>query len=400
MKIYKSIIILVLLSFPFGELLRIDLGSNIAIRPIDIFAGIGLVSLIGNILIKRRAPDNFLTIPVGIFFLIAFLSLVLNIGAYNVNQILIASLYLLRWISYASVFFILFQQNNNFKKTVKKILILEGSIILAFGYFQYFLYPNLRNLFYLGWDEHNFRMFSVFLDPNFAGVFFVLYMLFCMGLLTQKELVKNSKLKTFIIISIVFTFGAIFLTYSRSAVAMLIVGLVSFAILVHKTKYLIVLFFAVLVIMISLIPTFNKENTNFFRTASSYARVESYSNALRISRDHMLFGVGFNTYRYAQQDYGFKRAIAKFPAHADAGVDNSFIFLIATTGIIGLTAYANILLSIIKFAKNSYKSENNILGVSVIVSLIGLVVGSLFINSLFFPSIMLWIWIFLGTFQA
>ena len=37
-----------------------------------------------------------------------------------------------------------------------------------------FVYPDLRNLWYLGWDPHYYRVFATLLDPNYVGILLVL----------------------------------------------------------------------------------------------------------------------------------------------------------------------------------------------------------------------------------
>jgi len=64
-----------------------------------------------------------------------------------------------------------------------------------------------------------FRMFSVFLDPNYTGSFLVLYFLFIGDLIY-----KRKKQHKYLIAIFILTLIAIFLTFSRSALLMLIVG--------------------------------------------------------------------------------------------------------------------------------------------------------------------------------
>ena len=71
-------------------------------------------------------------------------------------------------------------------------MLISGSLIVLLGFIQLMFYPALRNLYYLGWDEHLYRMFSTFLDPNFAGAFFVLFTLFVIDMsLRYKKEFKN-----------------------------------------------------------------------------------------------------------------------------------------------------------------------------------------------------------------
>lgn len=131
---------------------------------------------------------------------------------------------------------------------------------------------------------------------------------------------------------------------------------------------------------------FNIENINLFRIASSEARIDSAKNALTIIKSNLLTGVGFNSYRYAQIRYGIrKEQSAGTISHADAGTDNSFLFVLATTGFVGLILYLFMWFKIFKIAS-----------ALAIVSIFGVFIDSLFINSLFYPFVMLWLWIILA----
>ena len=57
---------------------------------------------------------------------------------------------------------------------VSLLLLFSGLVIVGLGFVQYFFYLGLRNLYYLGWDEHLSFIFQL-LDPNFAGAFPALF---------------------------------------------------------------------------------------------------------------------------------------------------------------------------------------------------------------------------------
>ncbi len=78
------------------------------------------------------------------------------------------------------------------------------------GLIQFFMYPDLRNLMYLGWDPHYYRLFSTLLDPNYMGLLLVFTLLMGFGIFTKKHSV-------WIIAGQLVTFVALLLTYSRSS---------------------------------------------------------------------------------------------------------------------------------------------------------------------------------------
>lgn len=400
MDILKPIFVFFLLLFPLGETVRFNLGS-FSIKPVDIAALILFAVWVPRAFKKTNIRSNKLFIPIFSVVAIMCISLVINIRNFSASEVFIAFSYVLRWILYASLFFIVKNFSEGFKEKIAYILLGIGAMFAFFGFIQYFFYSNLRNLYYLGWDEHIHRMFSTFLDPNFAGAFFVLYLFFLLGILLF--LLNNNKTKQtwFIGLISVFTLISVFLTYSRSALIMLLVTTVIFFVLARKIKWIFVIILISIVFISISSKSFNVENINLFRIASTEARLGSARTAIEIIKNNPIVGVGFNTYRYAQVKYGFKSILNINVSHADAGTDNSFLFILATTGIIGLFFYLNLLCSILKKSYLSYKlsKENNIqkyIAVAATASLSGIIINSFFINSLFYSFIMVWMWILLG----
>jgi O-antigen ligase len=389
MLLLKVLIIALLLFFPFGEIIRIDLGNNIFLKPVD---AISILIFVWTSVMYIRSEEYRKSLQ-WYFFLfpaIGLISLLINTFWLKPNEFLSSLLYLVRWVAYLSVFFAVIKFDNGFIKIFKSFLIADGVIVLFIGFLQFFFYPSLRDLFYQGWDEHLYRMFSSFLDPNFVGAFFVLYLIFIAGFLFAN--LKNRKAITFYSLLLVVTLVAIFLTYSRSALIMLVVSGITFFILKQKKKFILLLLGILTLFIVVLSPFFYIENLDLFRFNSSLSRLSDIGNAITIFKDHPLIGVGFNSYRYAQIHYHFVNPNSLFPSHSAAGTDNSFVFILATTGVIGLITYFYLwyqLLKKAKLTKNKYP-------VVFISSVIGIFVNSLFNNSLFYPEIMLWMWMIAG----
>src|SRR3989344_764097 len=389
MGLLKSLFILVIFFLVLGEVIRIPF-AGLSIKLIDIgmvlLAAYWVFFIIKNF--KKVRINKELGIPVLIFFLLALLSLFLNAKVLNGRELFISSLYLIRWIAYASIVFIIPVFNTSFKRKIKNLLVFAGFLVVVLGYIQYLFYPNLRNLYYLGWDEHLYRLFSTFLDPNFAGAFFVLYFLFALNILIE-SLKKQARFFSFLIGFIsFFTLIAIFLTYSRSALLMLIAGSFVYLILNTRKSFAILTVVVFLLITVLLPKAYKTEGTNFLRIASSEARIESAKQAIEIFKQDPFFGVGFNAYRYAKNRYGFQPSMLE-ESHADAGTDNSFLFLLATTGIIGFIAYLYMWFKILRV---------NVKSKIIIASVSALFVDSLFINSLFYSFLMFWIWTLIGIY--
>jgi len=270
-------------------------------------------------------------------------------------------------------------------------------LVVVLGYIQYFLYPNLRNLYYLGWDDHLYRMFSSFLDPNFVGAFFVIYFLFTVFLIFELIKEKITFKFIFILLTSIFTLGAIYLTYSRGAFIMLVVGLLSFLWLKGKRKILILIFVGLVALIFIAPKSFKLEGTDFLRVVSTQERIANMQQGLEVFARSPVIGVGFNSYRYALNRYfGVNNSIWQ-TTHAGAGNDNSYIFVLATTGVVGFSVFIFMLYKMLMLGRQKFKNEYAILFISIFLALL---VNSIFTNTLFYVLILEWVWIFAGLTES
>ncbi len=404
MKILKFLFILLLILFPIGEILRFDVGNNIVLKPLDFVAGITVVWWMilqaqSSKFKIQNLKKHYFILPLVSFVAIGFAALVINLAWLKPQEFIVSLLYLLRFVSYAFLLPVTLQFDKIFRRKIIFILLIDGLVILILGYFQYFFFNSLKSLYYLGWDEHKHRIFSTFFDPNFTGAFYVLYLLIIAGLLY--EVYRKQKQQETIALSVLLllTLLAVFLTFSRSALLMLIVGGITFFVLIKKKKLLFFLFGAILLFGIIASPKFHDENMNLFREASSKARVANIETALRIIQDRPILGVGFNSYRYTKSLYHLQHDWVNAPSHADAGVDNSYLFVLATTGIIGFGFYLWLWIAMIKNAFVLYHKKMMIGAIIVISSIFAIFTNALFINSLFFSPLMLWLWLEVGLIE-
>jgi len=128
-----------------------------------------------------------------------------------------------------------------------------------------------------------------------------------------------------------------------------------------------------LAVVLPLLPRPGGEGVNLLRLFSIEQRFDNYGEGFALWRRSPLLGVGFNTLRSVRND---------FVSHSASGLDNSLLFVAATTGIIGLLFYLNLL-------RRLWQSGGEI----VKLSLIAVIVHSFFQNSLFYPLVMIWLWL-------
>ena len=385
MDLLKILLIITLLSIPTGEMLRIQLTREIGINFIDIAVGVtgfyGIFYLLKNKISISRIELYFLA-----FIAVGIISLIINFKNVSNDQFFISALYPLRLLFLFMILPLIRIQDKKFKKKLEAILILDGLIIVIEGIMQFFLYPSLRNLYYLGWDEHLYRLFSVFLDPNFTGVFLILFIILLIPK-TRKNLRFGS-------LAISLSIAALVLTYSRAA--LLSFSLVAFLFLfLNKRKYIPIFILIIGAVILLQLNTVRSEGTNLFRTTSTFARLGSSSLAVSVIKDYPIFGVGFNTYRYVSDRYikSSQKNENSLPSHGLSAPDNSFLFVLATTGIFGFAAYLIFWRSVIvKYLRNLKSPSSQV----IILSIVVLFVSSFFVNALFYTPILLWFFSVLG----
>ena len=374
----RLLTILLVILFPLGLLLRIKLSTNVFVNPSDIVV-LFLTFLIWFIDYKEKKifKDRFYFFQF-LFLISGVVSLIINTLFHPEINIFISILYALRYACYLS----LTKVGVYFGKSKKILPILYTSALsfVIFGYIQFFLYNDMRKLFYLGWDEHLYRLFSTLFDPNFAGMSLVIIFFLFLPKAVSKSFKRGYP---FIIINF-FTIVAIFITYSRTALIALFVGLVVLGILNHKIKHLLILILASMILLLTVSDT-SIEGLNPFRTVSTRERVRSITEVTKIISSQPLEGAGFNAFRYAQVRYGFRTSVGVALSNSDAGTDNSFLFVEATTGIAGFLFYSLSYFFLIKTLMEEHKKSNMYI-VSMIFSALA---GSMFLNVLFYTPFLI-----------
>lgn len=374
------LVFLLLIIFPLGQLTRLPLNIpqvNIYFHDLIIVLLV-LIWLSKKIFTKEKIGWPFLTKPILSFAIISCFSLILAFPYFKSGELVIALFYLLRWITYSGLYFVLvdlLKKNNQLGNKIYKLMIMIGIIAAILGLIQYIFLPDIRPLTVFGWDPHYYRVVGSYLDPSFTALIYVLALILI-----------GTNLDYGIIFA--FIYLALALTYSRSGYLAYLTGMTIIAWYKKSIKFwLIVLGVGVLTIL--LLPRPKGEGVKLERQSTIWARINNWKQALTISSSKPVFGIGFNTYRYVQKEWGFLDASEWQVSHAGAGADNSFLFVLATTGIMGLTSY----LGIIGQIKKRFWERKNI----TIISTIGaVIVHALFNNSLFYSWVMIWLWLIIA----
>lgn len=396
MGILKYVLLFTILLLPLGEVGRYIFPSfgNTPLLLNDIFVAATVSLWIGLVIKRKQYTVHKLWIPICLFLAVCILSLLVNSFWLTLPQLMSSALYILRWGIYAGLFFVVQEVGKTHGKQILWTMLISGQVIIGIGYMQFFLYPSLGNLYYLGWDEHLYRMFSVFLDPNFAGIFFAcVFFLTCVPIMEYLHK-KQYYLAALLCVVAFVDIAAVYLTYSRTALLTLLVGMIMALLLLSQKKY-IVLVLLCLFLGIFLFPkSFQTEGTNLLRIASAESRLSTALQAGEIIQKNPVMGVGFNAYRYAQYKYGYLSGPIWMTSHGGSSTDNSYLFVLATTGSIGGAIFGYLIYRIMSVCLPKEKKTK--LDILISATLVGVGISALFNNSLFYVFIMEWVWLAIG----
>lgn len=213
----------------------------------------------------------------------------------------------------------------------------------------------MRVFQYLGWDDHLNRLTLPHFDPTYTGVMIGLALLS----ITQLTSWYFSLLLIF----------AILLTYSRSVWLSLALTL-SYFMLKEKKLIPLLIGACLLFIPILFLPKKFGEGTNLLRTYSISSRIQSDLSFIQKYKWDLLLGRGLNTL-ILDAPSGDR------PIHA-TGPNNSYLYLLLTTGVMGLVGWGIFMRSL--YLKSIQKPM-----------FIFFFIASLFNNVMFYPFALLWI---------
>ena len=391
MAVLKKLIYLSLFVFPLGVVIRIKIFGNSAVYPLDLVVMLSSFVFVYESLIRKVIPAQKITIPLIIFLLWAAVSFIINAFWLNPSQIMSSFLYWIRLVLYLLFFMGVLSLGKKEKRRLLVGMIISSVIFALFSAVQYIFYPNLAYLHYLGWDDHLFRVFSTMLDPNFTGVLLSCISILLLGLGFAWS---NKKVKLGIFVLFVICVMLLFLTYSRTAYVTFLVSFTTFFLLLRKAKYIVFLV-AIFVLGLVLIPKdLHSEGVDLLRTNSVYARLSANQDAIEIFKQSPIYGVGYNTLRFVRENKSGYDA-SQFEDHSLSGFPNSYLYVLSTTGIIGLIIFLFFLINTMLVVKSQEAKDHyqTISGIIAISTLVGVMAGSLFENLFFYIFVQYWLFL-------
>jgi hypothetical protein len=385
---YMNLLIaLFFLALCVGQLGAIQVLSGLFIYFHDIVAVFLILATAVKVLRTKKFKKGIFLFPIGSFIALSSFSLLMNIGRLPWPDVWGGSLYLVRWILYASLYFVVL--NTSTPKYWTKMLCIFGCVFSFLGLLQFVLYPQLANLSYLGWDPHYYRLFSTILDPNFASLIIGLTIILSTAYWHVWPLWATVAINGTLLTALV-------LTYSRSGFLSFVVSGIAYMFLTKRYK--MVILFGAFVALFAFIPRSPLDVTSMFRKTSSLARVHNLQVSWELAMRSPVIGFGFNTIKSLQ----LKPMGTEAPtimSRAGAGIDNSFLFLLATVGFAGAAIYCWLVYRMISVGNlvTRKKKDGKTMAIVLISTLVAVVIHSNFNNSLFYAWTMIWIWVLVGA---
>lgn len=378
---------LIILGISSGQLIKLPITSFGGLTVLDL----SVVTLVFWGFLKRKFVNPPFFIKSGLFFVaIASLSLILSPLKLSLNEYFSSSVYILRFFLYILLGWLVFiDRFPDFTKKIGYFLILSGIILSILGLLQFIFLPDLRFVEINSWDPHYFRTASTFLDPNFLGSFLVLTLILILNnvwITFKKNGAKHLQIGFFLLV-----YFTLLTTFSRGAYLAFLISFLTISILNKSLKQFFLVVFLFLILMGGFYAYVQSVAAplGINRGESATFRFNTWQQGLTIFEKKPIWGVGFNAYRYAIRDYNLGSE-QFLKSRGSSTNDSSLLFVLATTGVIGLTTYFLFLFSIYKTGWLSYIRGNKS-GLSLIAGMSALLTQSFFANTLFYPPLLIWI---------
>ncbi len=388
---------LAIISGLLGQLVKVGLGGGY-VYPQDAAVFFTVLFWSFKKLVSRDYAFKLPSYVFWLFLLIFWFALTLLKGSPEVDfgQGLIGGFYLIRFSFYSLFSLVIYDAAR--KDSIAAALLLNGLLLSFLGLAQFLIYPDLTSLASeFGYDPHQNRLVSTFLDPNFTGAYLVLALIF----LWNTGSVVWARFRLVLICLLLLS---LVLTFSRSAWLMLAAVIFLYSLL--KSPKLLLISFLVAGLAYFLVPRVQTRISGITDPDdSARSRFVSWQRAGSVFSENKLMGVGFNLFRPAQERFGFfdpstgslrydsGQAGQATGGHAGAGSDSSLLLVMATSGLPGLVIFLFLYGTLFSLA---WRRISQPLGLVLVLSLFGLLLESQFINSLFYPPVMLWLWVLVG----
>jgi Lipid A core - O-antigen ligase and related enzymes len=251
----------------------------------------------------------------------------------------------------------------------------------------------VQKIFYSEGQFYGVRAYSTFVNPNYWGAFLNLILFIYIFRLKQAKDIERK------ICWLIISLGLVNLVLTFTMGSWISFIIVSAALLARRRKKLIILaalLLLMVVVVLALIPPTRQAVLSLIKlkTWTGNERIRLWITGLLMFKDHPVIGVGSGNYLVRYIDY--IKAYPYLYLGRDAySVHNSYIKVMAETGLLGITAFLFVLVNLIrKFTvlyRESSGSFKNI-KIGVLAGASTFIIQN-FLNNLFFiPQVNVFFW--------
>lgn len=341
---------------PTYSLAGVDIRINTLLGFLTLFAWLGAIMFNSK---KWKIEPNAISLPLGLFFIALLLSLTQALALTRSIEVLVFTLFTIA-LSVMTVNMI--SNLNNLKKTVL-VLLASATFVGIFGLFQFagdiIGLPQSITLLKVGYTSAVFgfpRIQAFSMEP----LYFANYLLIPLSLVMAYFFGKVDIIKRWMLIGILTILLVNFvLTLSRGGYLGLIITSLMFILLYSRQVFtwrnaaiLVVIFVVFLGVVFALSKGKSNAISSFVKQAtgqdakvgseSIQGRLMSYDAALKIYKDHPVFGIGLGNYGPATVNYSPIPPRGGWPV-----VNNEYFEILAESGTVGGITFGLLLLVVI-----------------------------------------------------
>ena len=383
----------------YWAIILVPFSMAIAPAPMNVFAGLLLVSFLIKKIIKRQRlfMHTAITIPFLFFFVFSLISVFNSVDYHD------SSRGLFKLVQYLLVFSIIAEEIKD-KKHIQRVIVsmvLGVSLVSIDALWQVILGKDFirGNLPIINIGIK--RATASFPDANVLGIYLSAIIPVLIAL--SFYYLKNRKRIVMTLVSILVLFGLI-LTYSRPTLLAFYASLLILGI-VKKDKVLITALITLAIIAPFLAPRsikdFAKEvNYHPIRFMCNDDRIAIYRNSLNMIKQHPIIGVGVNTFMKNYKTYKeapeYKNIVTSDYMYAH----NNFLHMAGEIGISGLGVFVWLLFKLFAASMRIYRNLKDeyykIISLSVSTCLIAFLINGLTESSLYYSRVATIFWYLTG----
>lgn len=347
---------------------------------------------------------------IALFLFVMVVTYLLNMLRFDFRQMLSGFILMGRFGMYVIIAGMAFDlldrdKSGSFRHLLIGMMILSMFLITLLGFLQLKYFPSFLELgLYLdGWDPHIGRLLSTWFDPNFIGGYLAFLLPVTLSLVLYFKRDKQMKWAIGLGAIALLSLMALYLTFSRSGYLALItaLGILTF----FASRKMLVALMIIVVLGFSLSPRMQERSIEAFDSAkgligldsqkpldpTAQLRVYSWQFAREIIADYPLLGAGFGRYAFEinERGHGLRSD------HSSGGSDSSLLTIWAQTGIFGLLSYLAVgFVAAITAIRRIHgkKDFNSYLLLGLFSGFAGIMVHSVFVNSLLYALMMVYLW--------